>query len=75
MLDRIGSRFDSVSGVSLVEDVGHVVGYSVGADEKLFGNIDTSGSNAIRAFLSEDISAWHHNFENLFIYLDAQKFS
>ena len=43
-------------------------------EQKLFGNIDTRGSNAIRAFLGEDISAWHHNFENLFLYLDAQKF-
>lgn len=43
-------------------------------EQKLFGNIDTNGSNAIRAFLGEDISAWHHNFGNLFLYLDAQKF-
>jgi hypothetical protein len=43
-------------------------------EQKLFGSIDTSGSNAIRAFLGDDISKWHENFQNLFIYLDAQKF-
>ena len=43
-------------------------------EQKLFGEIDTSGSNAIRAFLGDDISAWHKNFESFFIYLDAQKF-
>lgn len=43
-------------------------------EQELFGKIDTSGSNAIRAFLGGDISAWHENFESFFIYLDAQKF-
>lgn len=43
-------------------------------ERKLFGDIDTGGSNAVRAFLGDDISAWHKNFQNLFIYLDAQKF-
>jgi hypothetical protein len=43
-------------------------------EQKLFGSIDTNGSNAIRAFLEDDVSKWHENFQNLFIYLDAQKF-
>ncbi len=43
-------------------------------EQKLFGNIDATGSNAIRAFLGDDVSEWHENFQNLFIYLDAQKF-
>lgn len=43
-------------------------------EQKLFGAIDTRGSNAIRSFLGDDISAWHENFESFFIYLDAQKF-
>lgn len=43
-------------------------------ERKLFGDIDTGGSKAVRAFLGDDIAAWHENFQNLFIYLDAQKF-
>lgn len=43
-------------------------------EQKLFGEIDTRGSNAIRAFLGDNTSAWHENFESFFIYLDAQKF-
>lgn len=43
-------------------------------ERKLFGNIDTIGSNAVKAFLGDDISEWHKNFQNFFIYLDAQKF-
>lgn len=43
-------------------------------ERKLFGDIDAAGSNAVRVFLGDDISAWHENFQNLFIYLDAQKF-
>ena len=43
-------------------------------EQKLFGEIDNRGSNAIQAFLGDDISAWLENFENFFIYLDAQKF-
>ncbi|UWQ31635.1 DUF4238 domain-containing protein [Leisingera sp. M527] len=43
-------------------------------ERKLFGDIDTSGSNAVKAFLGSDLSEWHKHFQNLFIYLDAQKF-
>lgn len=42
-------------------------------EHKLFGPIDDNGSKAIRAFLNDDQSQWHHNFQNFFIYLDAQK--
>lgn len=42
-------------------------------ERKLFGPIDDNGALAIRAFLSDDPSQWHHNFESLFTYLDAQK--
>lgn len=39
----------------------------------LFGQIDTSGSRAVRAFATDDMAQWHQNFENFFIYMDAQK--
>jgi len=42
-------------------------------EQKLFGPIDDTGSKAIRAFLTDDQSQWHTNFEDLFIYIDAQK--
>lgn len=42
-------------------------------EQKLFGPIDDNGSKAVRAFLTNDQSQWHHNFKNLFTYLDAQK--
>lgn len=42
-------------------------------EQKLFGPIDDNGSKSIRAFLTDDQSQWHHNFENLFTYLDIQK--
>ena len=42
-------------------------------EQKLFGPIDDSGSLAVRAFLIDDQSQWHHNFQNFFDYLDAQK--
>lgn len=42
-------------------------------EQKLFGPIDDNGSKAVRAFLTDDQSQWHHNFQNLFIYIDAQK--
>lgn len=41
-------------------------------EQKLFGPVDDNGSRAIRAFLNDDPSEWHHNFQNLFVYLDAQ---
>lgn len=42
-------------------------------EQKLFGSIDDNGSKAVRAFLTDDQSQWHHNFQSLFIYIDAQK--
>lgn len=42
-------------------------------EKKLFGPIDDSGSKAVRAFMTNDQSQWHHNFQDFFIYLDAQK--
>lgn len=42
-------------------------------ERKLFGPIDQNGSTAVRAFLSDDQALWHHNFSDLFTYLDAQK--
>ena len=32
-----------------------------------------SGSRAVRAFISEDLSGWHTHFSNFFTYIDAQK--
>lgn len=43
-------------------------------EKKLFGNIDTRGAPAIQAFLGGNISKWHEHFQDLFLYLDAQKF-
>lgn len=42
-------------------------------EQKLFGPIDDNGSRAVRVFLTNDQSQWHHNFQNLFVYIDAQK--
>lgn len=42
-------------------------------ERKLFGNIDTRGAHAVRAFCETDKTAWHAHFESLFEYIDAQK--
>jgi hypothetical protein len=42
-------------------------------EHKLFGPIDDNGSKAVRAFLTDDQAQWHHNFQDFFTYLDAQK--
>jgi len=42
-------------------------------EKKLFGDIDGTGATAVKAYLTDDESEWHDNFENLFFYLDAQK--
>ena len=39
----------------------------------LFGNIDTKGSRAVRAFIGNNPSEWHHCFLDFFAYIDAQK--
>ncbi len=43
-------------------------------EKQLFGYIDNHGAQAIKAFLGDDPSACHPHFQDLFIYLDAQKF-
>lgn len=42
-------------------------------EKELFGPIDDNGSNSVKAFLTDDLSQWHHNFRDFFTYLDAQK--
>lgn len=42
-------------------------------ERKLFGPIDENGAKAVRAFMCDDISEWHKNFQSFFIYIDAQK--
>ncbi len=42
-------------------------------ERRLFGNIDTRGADAVRAFAGLDQTVWHSNFQNLFEYLDTQK--
>jgi len=42
-------------------------------ERKLFGPIDDNGSKAVKAFLTDDHGEWHKNFEDFFVYLDAQK--
>lgn len=42
-------------------------------ERKLFGDIDTRGAHAIRAFLGADVTEWHNQFSTLFQYLDIQK--
>lgn len=42
-------------------------------ERKLFGDIDTRGSQAVRAFGGTDIAAWHEHFGTFFEYLDIQK--
>jgi len=42
-------------------------------ERKLFGDIDTRGAHAIRAFAGDDVGEWHSHFRTLFEYLDIQK--
>lgn len=42
-------------------------------ERKLFGDIDTRGAHAVRAFVGEDVGEWHRHFTTLFEYLDIQK--
>lgn len=42
-------------------------------ERKLFGDIDTRGALAIRAFVGEDAGEWHRHFTSFFEYLDIQK--
>jgi hypothetical protein len=42
-------------------------------ERKLFGDIDSRGAPAIRAFVGTDIGACHRHFQTLFEYIDVQK--
>jgi hypothetical protein len=42
-------------------------------ERKLFGDIDTRGAHAVRAFGGKDIREWHRHFTTFFEYLDVQK--
>lgn len=42
-------------------------------ERKLFGDIDTRGSQAVRAFAGTNIAAWHKHFGAFFEYIDIQK--
>jgi hypothetical protein len=42
-------------------------------ERKLFGDIDTRGSEAVKAFAGTDVAAWHEHFEAFFEYIDIQK--
>ncbi|WP_026941465.1 DUF4238 domain-containing protein [Hellea balneolensis] len=39
----------------------------------LFGDIDSRGAKAIRAFCTDDKARWHSNFQTLFEFIDIQK--
>lgn len=42
-------------------------------ERKLFGDVDTRGARAVRAFAEGEPSECHRNFESLFEYIDIQK--
>ncbi len=42
-------------------------------ERRLFGEIDTNGAHAVRAFAGTDESEWIRRFEDFYIYMDAQK--
>lgn len=42
-------------------------------ERRLFGDIDTNGSQAVRAFIGADIGEWHKHFQTFFEFLDIQK--
>jgi len=42
-------------------------------ERRLFGDVDTRGSQAIRAFIGTDMSEWHDHFQDFFDFLDVQK--
>jgi len=42
-------------------------------ERRLFGEIDTNGAHAVRAFAGADENEWIRRFEDFFIYIDAQK--
>ncbi|QRN99349.1 DUF4238 domain-containing protein [Archangium violaceum] len=42
-------------------------------ERRLFGAIDTTGADAVRAFLGDDVAQWHEHFQTFFEYIDIQK--
>lgn len=42
-------------------------------ERKMFGDVDRTGSQAVRAFEGTDASEWHRHFQTLFQYIDIQK--
>ncbi len=42
-------------------------------ERKLFGDIDTRGSKAVRAFAETNMAGWHDHFGAFFEYIDIQK--
>jgi Protein of unknown function (DUF4238) len=42
-------------------------------ERRLFGDVDTRGSQAVRAFIGTDMREWHDHFQDFFDFLDIQK--
>jgi hypothetical protein len=42
-------------------------------ERRLFGDGDTRGSAAVRAYIGSDVEQWMHHFQTLFEYIDIQK--
>ncbi len=42
-------------------------------ERRLFGNVDTRGSQAVRAFIGTDMREWQDHFQDFFGFLDIQK--
>jgi hypothetical protein len=42
-------------------------------ERRLFGNVDTRGSQAVRAFIGTDMREWHDHFQDFFDFLDIKK--
>lgn len=42
-------------------------------ERRLFGEIDTKGALAVRAFIGTDQNQWIRHFEDFYLYVDAQK--
>lgn len=42
-------------------------------ERRLFGDVDTRGSQAVRAFIGTDPGKWHEHFQDFFEFLDIQK--
>ena len=42
-------------------------------ERRLFGDVDTRGSQAVRAFIGTDMREWHDHFQDFFEFLDIQK--